>query len=70
MTAELLRPLLEGDRDIAVFHQFAHIMARGGIEGATRMGRITALRKPDGGVQGSVVGDFLRRLVEADCQAS
>ena len=66
MTAEHLRPLLEGDREMAVFHQFAHIMARGEvpdrIEGAVRMGRITALRKPDGGVRGIVVGDFLRRL--------
>ena len=27
------------------------------------MGRITALRKPDGGVRGIVVGDFLRPFV-------
>ena len=67
MTAEHLRPLLESDRDVAVFHQFAHIMARGEvpdkIEEAIRLGRITALRKPDGGVRGIVVADFLRRLV-------
>ena len=42
-------------------------MARGEvpdrIEEAIRLGRITALRKPDGSVRGIVVGDFLRRLV-------
>ena len=30
---------------------------------AIRFGRMTALSKPDGGVRGIVVGDFLRRLV-------
>ena len=30
---------------------------------ATRMGRMTALQKPSGGVRGIVVGDFVRRLV-------
>ena len=30
---------------------------------AIRLGRMTALSKPDGGVRGIVVGDFLRRLV-------
>ena len=30
---------------------------------AIRLGRMTTLRKPDGGVRGIVVGDFLRRLV-------
>ena len=28
-----------------------------------RLGRLTALRKPDGGVRGIVVGDIMRRLV-------
>ena len=28
-----------------------------------RLGRMTALQKPDGGVRGIVVGDVLRRLV-------
>ena len=28
-----------------------------------RLGRVTALRKPVGGVRGIVVGDILRRLV-------
>ena len=30
---------------------------------AVRLGRMTALQKPDGGVGGIVVGDFFRRLV-------
>ena len=30
---------------------------------AIRLGRLTALRKPDGGVRGIVVGDVVRRLV-------
>ena len=30
---------------------------------AIRLGRLTALSKPDGGVRGIVVGDMLRRLV-------
>ena len=50
MTAEHLRPLLECDCDVAVFHQFAHIMARGEvldkIEEVMRLGRVTALRDP------------------------
>ena len=67
MTAEHLRPLLENDRDIAKLCDFASIMARGEvpdrIEPAVRLGRITALQKPDGGVRGIVVSDFLRRAV-------
>ena len=30
---------------------------------ALRCGRLTALRKPDGGVRGIVVGDVFRRVV-------
>ena len=30
---------------------------------ALRLGRITALQKPDKGVRGIVVGEFIRRLV-------
>ena len=30
---------------------------------ALRIGRMTALQKPTGGVRGIVVGDFVRRLV-------
>ena len=67
MTVEHLRPLLECDRALDSLHKFAHIMARGEvpdrIEPVVRLGRLTALRKPDGGVRGIVVGDVLRRLV-------
>ena len=67
MTAEHLRPLLENDRDITKLCDFASIMARGEvpdrIEPGVRLGRITALQKPDGGVRGIVVSDFLRRAV-------
>ena len=67
MTAEHLRPLLENDRDIAKVCDFASIMARGEvpdrIEPAVRLGRITTLQQPDGGVRGIVVSDFLRRAV-------
>ena len=67
MTVEHLRPLLECDRALDSLHKFAHIMARGEvpdrIEPVLRLGRLTALRKPDGGVRGIVVGDVLRRLV-------
>ena len=43
------------------------ILAQGTIPGEVldglRLGRLTALRKPDGGVRGIVVGDVMRRLV-------
>ena len=43
------------------------IMARGEVpvrvEAAVRLGRMTALQKPDGGIRGIVVGDVLRRLI-------
>ena len=67
MTAEHLRPLLENDHDVASLCQFAQIIAWGEVrdllEPAVRLGRITALQKPDDGVKGIVVGDALRRLV-------
>ena len=59
MTADHLRPLLDNDHDIASVCRFAQIMAWGEvpdlIEPAVRLGRITALQKPDGGVRGNVV---------------
>ena len=67
MTVEHLRPLLECDRALDSLHKFARIVARGEvpdrIEPVVRLGRLTALRKPDGGVRGIVYGDVLRRLV-------
>ena len=45
----------------------AGIMARGEVpvrvEPAIRLGRMTALQKPDGGIRGTVVGDVFRRLI-------
>ena len=67
MTVEHLRPLLECDRALDSLHKFALIMVQGEvpdkIEPVVRLGRLTALRKPDGGVSGIVVGDVLRRFV-------
>ena len=67
MTAEHLFPLLDNERDSAVFGRVATLMVRGevptsALEGI-RLGRLTALKKPDGGVRGIVVGDIMRRLV-------
>ena len=51
MTVEHLRPLLECDRALDSLHKF-HIMAGGEvpdrIEPVVRLGRLTALRKPEG----------------------
>ena len=67
MTADHLQPVLDTARDTSIFFQFATVLARGqapaaAVEGV-RMGRITALKKPNGGIRGIVVGDILRRLV-------
>ena len=59
MTADHLRPLLESERDSEVLAELGASLAKG--EGpevvweAIRMGRMTALRKADGGVRGIVV---------------
>ena len=49
------------------FYEFSFLLARGEVFGditdILRMGRITALKKPDGGVRGITFGDMLRRLV-------
>ena len=67
MTAQHFRPLLQNGHDIASLCRFAQIMAWGEvpdlIELAVRLGRITALQKPDGRVRGIVVGDALKLLV-------
>ena len=67
MTVEHLRPLLESSRDHRLFCTLAESMARGmlpqPIVEAIRLGRMTALRKNDGGVRGIVTGDVVRRLV-------
>ena len=67
MTCEHLQPLLESERDTGLLCQVAHLLARGHLPPAAlqvlRLGRVTALKKPDGGVRGIVVSDVLRRLV-------
>ena len=63
----VLRPLLDNPRDLhALFLMAETVGARNGPEAAVRplrLGRLTALRKPTGGVRGIVAGDILRRLV-------
>ena len=67
MTSDHLFPLLESDHDSDLFCQVGSLLATGNVptevlEGF-KLGRLTALRKPDGGVRGIVVGDIVRRLV-------
>ena len=53
--------------DLTALFRVAVLLSRGQVPPfaveAVRLGRITALAKPDGGVRGIVVGDVLRRLV-------
>ena len=67
MLADHLQPMLDTARDTSLLFQFASVLACGHASStaveAIRMGRITALRKPTGGVRGIIVGDVLRRLV-------
>ena len=67
MTMEHLRPLLN---DVMALHSFflmeeqlAQAQVPLAIVNLIRMGRLTALSKPDGGVRGIVAGDVVRRLV-------
>ena len=57
MTMEHLRPLLDDARSLHSFF-FPH-----SVVDLVRLGRLTALTKPDGGVRGIVAGDVVRRLV-------
>ena len=67
MTMEHLRPLLQSDRDSQLFYEVGVEVSRGSAPDvfwdAFRMGRVTALTKPDSGVRGIVVGDVFRRLI-------
>ena len=67
MTVEHLQPLLTVPRDVRAFHHVAERLSRGqvpsSIRDAIRLGRLTALRKSNGGVRGIVAGDIVRRLV-------
>ena len=68
MTCEHLQPLLESDRDSGLLCQVSNLLARGHVPPTGlqvfRLGRVTALKKADGGVRGIVVSDVLRRLAE------
>ena len=66
MTSEHLFPLLESDRTLGslckVAGFFAKVQVPQTILSALRLGRMTALRTPSGGIRGIVVGDIFRRL--------
>ena len=67
MTAEHLRVLLHCPVATVAFSEVATALARADVPDeiidAIRLGRLTALRKPNGGVRAIVVGDIVRRLV-------
>ena len=64
---EHLRPILENVSDVGLLFQVAQFFATASIPQeileALRVGRLTALQKPNGGVRGIVAGDEFRRLV-------
>ena len=67
VTCEHLQPILESERDSGLLCQIANLLARGHDPPTAlqvlRLGRVTALKKPDGGVRGIAVSNVLRRLV-------
>ena len=67
MTMERLRPLIDNPSAMHEFFLMAEQFSRANIPrrivDGLRMGRITALQKPNGGVRGIVAGDAIRRLV-------
>ena len=67
MTVEHLQPLLGHPRDLRSFIRASEQLSRArvphSIREAVRLGRLTALQKPNGGVRGIVAGDIVRRIV-------
>ena len=67
MTVEHLQVLLDMPRDARAFFQACEKLCRAQvpvpIRDAIRLGRLTAIQKPNGGVRGIVAGDIVRRLV-------
>ena len=67
MTTEHLQPLLCNPRDLHAFflvcEQLARVEVPAEVVRWIKLGRMTALRKPEGGVWGIVAGDVIRRLV-------
>ena len=66
-TNERLRLLLDSEEDMQLLHHAAQRLALSDvpevIATALRLGRMVALRKPNGRVRGLVMGDTFRRLV-------
>ena len=66
-TNEHLRLFLETEEDMQLLHHAAQRLALGDVPDtiarALRLGRMVALRKPNGRVRGLVMGDTFRRLV-------
>ena len=67
MTSDHLRPILSDLPGMKLFFQLGENFSRGHVPRVAvdlvRAGRMTALKKPDGGVRGIVVRDVVRRLV-------
>ena len=67
MTSDHLFPVVENEGDSERLVEVASLLSVGRVPDeifeALRLGRLTALSKPDGGVRGIVVGDILRRMV-------
>ena len=67
MMSEHLRSVLENPRDAGLLFQVAQLFATAHIPqevlAALRVGRLTALQKPNGSVQGIMAGDVFRLLV-------
>ena len=67
MRTEHLRPLSDNEEESNKFFEVAQSFAQANIPeeilAVLRVGQMTALQKPNGGVRGMVVGDVVRRLV-------
>ena len=65
MTSDHLRPVLDSVGDSHLVFMMGEQLARAKIppDIAIRLGRLTALQKPTGGVRGIVAGEMLRRNV-------
>ena len=66
MTSDHLRPLLSDLPGMKLLFQLGENLSRGHVPRVVvdlvRAGRMTALKKSDGGVRGIVAGDVVRRL--------
>ena len=67
MTCDHLRPLLDSNPDMHLLFVVGEMFSRGQIPHdivqLVKLGRMTALRKKDGGVRGIVAGEVIKRLV-------